>query len=278
MFLAIGYAAGQKTVWLVAFFAVGLLGLWASLRALRRSRAILDTPASRVASAAQGYVELRGIARPSVNALLSPMTSLPCLWYRYALYSRDNDKWTLEEEGQSDQPFLLDDGTGLCEIDPNGAEILTTHVERRQVGDHKYSESLLLEGDRLYALGNFQTLGGAHRALEPRQDLDRLLSEWKGDREALHGRFDLDGDRELNEQEWCRVIQAAEQEVERQHRELYAQPARHFLGKPGGGRVYLIANLSPDYLGRRYARWSRVHLTILLAALGGLAWAIRLPG
>lgn len=77
---------GQRSGWLLALGAIGLLGTWGWLSSLRRARAILDTPTSRIGSAAQGIVELVGKGRPLPGApLLSPMTHLPCLWYRYSL-------------------------------------------------------------------------------------------------------------------------------------------------------------------------------------------------
>lgn len=265
--------------WLGAFTGIGLLGMWAWLGMLRRSHAILDTPTSRIASAAQGYVELEGLARPLQDArIVSPMTSLPCLWYRYALYRRVRDRWRLEEQGQSDLPFLLDDGTGLCEIDPKGAEILTSHTESRQIGDRRYTESVLLEGDRLYALGEFHTLGGSHHQFEPRNELDQLLTRWKADQAGLHARFDADGSGTIEAAEWEEARQAAEREVQRMQEAMRSEPARHSLRQPGHGRVYLISNLPPGELGRRYARWSQVHLLSLLLALFGMAWVLHQAG
>lgn len=279
LLLGSAYAWQDRAGRLVLFTAIGVLGLWAWQYMFRRARAILDTPTSRVMSAAQGYVELEGRAEAlSGSVLLSPMSSLPCLWYQYSLYRRVNDRWQLVEEGRSDRPFLLRDATGVCEIDPDGAEIHSEHTETRQVGDRRYTESLLLAGDRLYALGEFFTLSGVHQALDPRADLDALLTEWKEDGAGLRARFDLDGDDQISEQEWRLALDAARREVERSHQTIRAQPGRHHLRKPAHGRFYLLSNLPPPRLGRRYARWAWVHLASVLAALVALAWALRLPG
>ncbi len=40
-------------------------GLFGTMRALRHARLIADTPTARIASAAQGYTELRAVARRS---------------------------------------------------------------------------------------------------------------------------------------------------------------------------------------------------------------------
>ena len=275
--LLLAYFLEQRTWWLLGLTVIVLLGMWAWFQALRRSRSILDTPTSRVDSAAQGYVELEGRGRPLPEVRLhSPMTDLPCLWYRYALYRRVKDRWQLEEEGQSDLPFLLDDGTGVCEIDPSGAEIRSSRTERRQVGERRYVETLLLEGERLYALGQFRTVSGAHHDLRQGDDLDRLLTEWKRDPISLHARFDLDGDRNLSPTEWRQAVQAAHEEVQRRHQEIRQRPARHYLGAPPRGRIYLISNLDPQRLGLIYGRLAWLHLGSAVAALMGIGWAVRM--
>lgn len=252
-----------------------ILGLWAWLAAMRRHRAIADTPTSRIASAAQGYVELVGQGRPLPDApLLSPMTSLPCLWYRYTLYRRVNDRWEYEEQGRSDLEFLLDDGSGRCLVDPAGAEVLSSHVETREAGDRRYTEHLLSEGDRLYLLGQFASTSASHEGLDARQDLGDLLHDWKRDPDALRRRFDLDGDGEISEQEWSLAVAAARREVADSHRGRLREPIRHRLSKPPRGRIYLISDHAPDDLGRRYARWAAAHLAVLLVVLGGWAWLV----
>ena len=74
---------------------------------------------SKVASAAQGYVELIGSGRPLAGApLISPVSQLPCLWYRYKIERKTSDnKWVLEDKGESDASFILEDGTGECVVD-----------------------------------------------------------------------------------------------------------------------------------------------------------------
>lgn len=252
-----------------------LLGLWAWLAAMGRHRAIADTPTSRIASAAQGYVELIGQGRTLPDAsLFSPMTHLPCLWYRYTLYKRVNDSWEYEEAGESDQAFLLDDGSGRCLVDPAGAEIFTSHVETRETGDRRYTEHLLLEGDRLYALGQFVSSSASHEGLNARQDLDDLLTDWKNDPDSLRRRFDRDGDGQISPGEWNQAVEAARREVADSHRGRLREPIRHRLNKPPRGRFYLISDHDPDELARRYARWSGVHLAGLLVLLGAWAWMV----
>ncbi len=276
-FALLGFAFSQQScsVWLGSFGGIALLNLWGWLEALSWRRAILDTPTSRIASAAQGFVELVGDAQPLADTLLlSPFTRLPCLWYRFSVERRHNGEWRRDEQGESDLPFLLEDVSGRCEIDPLGAEILTSHKETRTEGDERHTEHLLLKGDRLYVLGEFVSYSGAQRLLDRRRDIGDLLAEWKADQTALHQRFDLDRSGAIDDKEWQLARNAAEREVERKHQEIRAQPTSHRLQKPGSNRPYLIANQPPEKLGRRYGWLSGAHFVLLLAGLTGFAWAI----
>src|SRR5690606_17246834 len=105
-----------------------------------------DTPTARIASAAQGYTELQGRGRPlDGTPLLSPVNALPLLWYRLQTERRQSDgKWRVTSTDTSDASFLLDDGSGECAIDPDGAEML---VRRRDVftqGELRYTQWSLI--------------------------------------------------------------------------------------------------------------------------------------
>jgi hypothetical protein len=272
------FSAHSRPVWLSVFAAVALINLWAWINALTWRRAIVDTPTSRVTSAAQGFVELTGTGQPLADThLLTPFTQLPCLWYRYTIERREDGDWKQVEQGESDLPFNLVDDSGRCEIDPAGAQILTRHEETRTQGDERQTEYLLLTGDPLYALGDFVSFNGSQAALNTRLDVGDLLAEWKTNPTDLQHRFDLDHNGRIDEQEWNLARQAAEQEVARRHQEIRNQPTQHRLQKPGSRKPYLIANHSPEKLGRRYALFSALFLALMLASLFGIAWALRLP-
>ncbi len=266
--------AGQSRFLPYAFAFAATVNLGAWLVALGKKHNILDTPTSRIASAAQGYVELmgRGCA-PAEGELLTPHSRLPCLWYRTRTLRRRGGQWEQVDSGESTASFVLDDSSGLCEIDPEGAEVLTTHSETRTVGDLRHIEEILLAGDRLYVIGQLTSRSGADLTLDRRQDLGDLLSEWKQDQAALHQRFDLDGNGEIDPREWQLAQRAAAREIEREHETRRQQPRRHLLGKPGGRALYLISNRDPESLGRRYAAFAWLHLALLLGSLYGVGWA-----
>lgn len=251
------------------------IGLIAWLMALRRRRSITDTPTSRIATAAQGFVELQGSGRLfGEQPLLSPLTGLPCLWYRFVVEERDRDnKWRTVQTGISDVSFILDDGSGELLVDPEGAEVITRHRERWQRGNRRYTEWKLIAGDDVYALGSFRTTNGNSEALSASRDTGELLAEWKRDTPTLLKRFDLDGDGEIDMREWALARAAAQREVGQRHREIRARADTHLLGRPTDGRPYLLANIDPVRLAIRYLWWAWVHVAVAITAISSIPWA-----
>ncbi|MGH8772958.1 MAG: hypothetical protein ACREV2_17545, partial [Burkholderiales bacterium] len=157
-----------KEGWVAALALIALISFAAWIANFRRSRIIGDTPTSRVASAAQGYVELVGVSEndPGIP-IFSKLMHLPCCWYRYEIKRRTSDnKWEHVDSGESDDPFLLVDETGKCLIDPYQGEIMTGHKQSWTRDDYRHTEWLLLPGDKLYAIGEFSTIGGAAAELD----------------------------------------------------------------------------------------------------------------
>lgn len=272
--LVIGAQTESPLGWSVCLGLMALLSLWAWSGALKRRRAIADTPTSRIASAAQGYVELQGNGRPMAGLpLVSPLSGGRCLWYRNTTEQKDSEnQWKVINRDESEASFVLDDGSGLCAVDPAGAEIHTRHKQQWSEGDYRHTEWTLRDGDDIYVLGGFHTRGGGDALLDPAEDLKQVLAEWKRNPEELHRRFDLNGDGELDMEEWRLARQAARREVAQLHRQARAVPDIHLMGSPDGGRLYLIANLAPEKLARRYGLWALFHLAVFFAALGALPW------
>lgn len=261
---AVHAGPGSVQRWCVA--ALGGVALLAWAAALRRARAIANIATSRIASAAQGYVELQG--RASIGELiLSPLSNTPCIWYRYRVYERDRENdWKEIESGTSSATFDLADGSGSCTVDPDHAEVAGAHSTTRQNGDTKEVEELLHAGRSLYVLGEFSTVGGANSDLSLREDVNALLASWKQDQTALHRRFDLNRDGEIDLQEWELARRLATRTVEQEHRSIRAQPGVHVMRAPQDGRVFLLSPLPPQRLRRRYLLWSMLHLAVCLAA------------
>lgn len=276
LLLFVGIQLHSRTGWLTSLGLMAAISLAAWLSALKRLRAIRDTPTSKVASAAQGYVELNGRgAAFGDTPLYSKLRLRPCLWYRYEIERRDSEKdWKTEESGESYDSFLLRDDSGVCVIDPEQAEVSTRHKDCWTTADQRYTEWTLELHDRLYIIGEFRTQSGALE-FDSRVELNELLTEWKKDMPALHRRFDLNNDGKLDEKEWALARQAAKREVAKSQREAHAMSDLHLIGMPHDGKPYMISNLAPEKLSRRYLLWSWAHLAILFGALGGLAWTIQ---
>ena len=118
-------------------------------------------------------------------------------------------------------------------------------------------------------IGEFRTKNCALE-FDSRVELNELLAEWKKDMPALHRRFDLNNDGELDEKEWALARQAAKRVVAKNQREIEANTDMHLIGRPRNGKPFLISNLAPEKLSQRYLLWSWAHLIILLGALIGL--------
>ena len=272
MLLAAGWHTGRREVWLGLLVGIALLALLGWVLALRRRHAITGMATSRIASAAQGYVELHGTGRPlELSPLQSPLSGASCLWYSYQVERKtDEDKWELIEQTQSQASFVLDDGSGQCLVDPEGAEILTRHCRRWYNGDYRYVEWTLRQQDRIYVLGNFLTRH-PHQGLDAGADARELLAEWKQDRAGLLRRFDLNHDGQVDAREWELARRLARGEVEKRHRELRRQPELHLVeGAPSS--LYLISNHDPDQLARRFLWMAGGQLVVFFATLGWLAW------
>lgn len=274
--LFVGLKLDSRDGWLLCVGLMAAISLIAWRSTLRRRRVIADTPTSRIASAAQGYVELSGTGQPlDFPPLISHLTALPCLWYRYQVEERTNDKWRVVSSGESETSFLLDDGSGRCVVNVENAEILTSHKERWTTGRFRHTEWKLLINDPVYALGEFRTLGGSRVELDAKRDLNELLADWKKDRHDLLRRFDLNKDGQIDMQEWALARQAARREVSKLHREARNDADVHTLCCPANGKLYLLSNLDPNRIARRYLWWAIFHLTVFFGAIGAVPWILQ---
>ena len=272
----LGFQIESRSAWLIILPLIAALSLWAWTAMFRRYRAVGDTPTSQVASAAQGYVELSGRAQHLPDAkTLAPLSGRECCWYQYRRERRGaKNKWETEEEGESAAAFRLRDATGACVVDPDDAEVVTSHKQVWTEGDRRFTEWWIADGDPLYALGQFRTLTAAGDATDRKSDIGALLAEWKRDRPQLLQRFDLDRDGEISFKEWALARAAAKREVERVQTELAAVPPLDVVGAPRDGRLYLLSNLDPSTLTRRFALWGWAHLAGFFAALGVFVYLV----
>lgn len=279
-----------------------LVSLWLSLVSLDRARHIEDVPTSKVRSAAQGYVELVGIAHPDQAPLKAPLTGKTCLWYDFCIerYTRTGKthSWQTIRRGRSDHSFFLRDDTGECHLHPKGADIQPRqrlrwygNTERPMnyggsggsgvlfgSGRYRYTERRISEGDPVYALGLFQTLQPSSPEEQGQVRMAELLSEWKQDYDQLLSRFDANEDGEIDMDEWEAARQKAAEQANNYVLANYDGEQIHVLAKPPGRRQhFILASKSPRGLIRNY-RLKGWGLLLLCLVLSGLcAWILLNP-
>lgn len=269
--IAIAFQADSGEVWPYALLAMSAVSFLAWVANYRRYRHIQDIPTSKVASAAQGYVELFGRTEllPG-EPIVSKLSRSRCCWYSFQIEEKSSDnKWHTVDSGASVEHFLLVDDTGQCVISPDGAEVLTHDDKSWEEFDRRYTEWLLLPKSVIYAIGEFSTTtAAAVSAGEERADVGALLAQWKANRKQLHERFDLDRDGKISMKEWELARLQARREVRTHQAEVQSRSVEgvHLLRKPRDGRLFLLANELPDKIGSRYRYWSWAHFVIFLGA------------
>lgn len=271
---------------------IGAFALYNGFAGLRRVRRIEDVPTARVRSAPQAYVELEGVARAlDGEPVIAPLSQTVCCWYRFKVEERSGQDWRVSRSGNSDGLFLLRDATGDCVIDPEGAEVTTLHIakwfddgdgwgghgvhKRHESlgalsdaairasgflfdgvgqGRYRYTEAVILDGDPLYAIGQFRSHDADAQGASLRELTGAILREWKQRPDTLRERFDRDRNGLIDQEEWERARALAEQQARREQAEQQAAEPVHTLVKPGGGRFFLLSNLAEFGLLSRY-RW-----------------------
>ena len=285
------FPPGQLPLQLVVVaLTLGVAGPVQFFRLQRRRRVMEDMPTARIRSAAQGYVELIGTAHAPDVPLLSPITHTPCAWYRYKVERRKNGRddagWEVEFKGESDAQFWLNDGSGRCIVDPERAEVraltrrtwigataqlvpgTSGEVTLFGDGDHRYTEELILPGQRTYVLGWFTSLSPLQSTVN--DEVRDRVAAWKAD-PARRRAFDADGDGQLDMAEFERLRAEALAAVQADRGERAAQPQTHVLRKPPDGRLFLLTTEPHDKLGARlrWQSWAWLAFGLLCLGYGG---------
>lgn len=131
-------------VWPVFGACVGVYLFYRGFRMLRRKRLILNTPTSKVRSAAIGLVEVNGLA-VGPYVMNAPITGLPCYYHRSIAWqwkqSGKNKSWQKVADESRHLLFFVDDNTGRVLVNPQGAE-MDIHRDFHE----EYSTSLFSSG------------------------------------------------------------------------------------------------------------------------------------
>jgi E3 Ubiquitin ligase len=273
---------------------------WYAFKSWAKNRTIVDTPTSRVRSAAQGYVELsgRGVLPPD-SRNKGPLTGLPCTWWRYKIEERGRRGGLRSvDSGTSTEPFVLDDGTGRCLIDPRGAEVfpsvttvwygpeawpqgripggggvlgwLLDHVP---TGKYRYTEHRLQIQEHVCALGAFRSEGGVS-VDDPDAAVTDLLHQWKQDQATLLKRFDTNHDGILSAAEWEQARAAARKQVMDGRAADTRTPSLNVLAEPVDGRCFLLAASEGGSLARRFRRRALAGIGAFVGSAVALTWML----
>jgi ribosomal protein L37AE/L43A len=266
--------AALFTIWLpvpavprVAFLAMAALSLYFWIRAYRVQRAVRDAPTSRIASAAQGYVELQGTAHPlRGEELVSPYSHTACVWYGCRQYSRgrraDVSAKSHAHSEESHAPFLLRDETGECLVLPAQARIIAGRGKTLTTRDITTIEWTIPIGTPLYAIGWFSS---KHAPIRHVDEVTARVKDWLADPRAFFARFDADRDGRISDAELRAARAAARRESEAKY---VAQGGAHRLSKPKDGRLMILSDLGHDELARELAARPWIHIVLFFAALG----------
>lgn len=296
------HAAGSGEFWFTATVAWGisLAGFLLTFGFLRRLRVVEDTPRSLIRSAAQGYVELQGEGRlmPG-DPILAPLTGIRCLWWSFHIEERATDgkghpAWDRVDSGVSGELFCINDGTGQCIVDPDGAVVYPSVKQvwygntgrpegGPQIGTlaiasrYRYTEERMHESDTLYALGYFHTQGPVTGA-DIDEEVRQQLVEWKRDQAELIRRFDTNHDGQVDMQEWDAARQEARRLVLEQERENMKRPPVNVLKRPPDGRAFLLSTLPQNKLEARLKLYIGAGLLafFVAGAVGAYLLSVRL--
>jgi hypothetical protein len=204
-----------------------------SFSVTKRYRFMDGTATSRIRSAAQGHVELKGLGEWMPNGEIhSPFSKRRCLWYHCTIDRKQSSgkriTWTNISDERSSQMFHLVDETGDCIVDPDDARVIpemdttwyghSTEYRSRapkkptrfnfSMGSYRFRERLLLPASTLYALGWFRTVHSNPSDEFIAKQVEDLVRTWKLQPAKYLREYDLDQNGKIEKREW-KVIRAA---------------------------------------------------------------------
>lgn len=253
---------------LILSILLGFL-LYRSHQIYQRFRYISDTATSRIASAAQGFTELKGLGElipgPEIN---SPFSQRKCLWYQCIVERRKqinkHSTWVEESNTISDNLFNIQDESGSCIVIPDGAHVIPTltqvwygshntgkhrYIKTRfnfqryiGIGRYRFTEKMIMVADPLYIIGSFKSLRKTINNETLKSQAEELVKTWKMNPQRYLTEFDLDKNGKIQQGEWKIIRQHAEHEVLKRH-----QPSvHHTIQKPEESNHPFVISSIPE--------------------------------
>jgi len=291
-------------LYLVAFaFLIGLLVY--SFNAVRRIRFMGGTATSRIRSAAQGLVELKGLAEfMQDDVIVSPFSGERCIWYHCRIDKRQRKRsgrggtWTNISDEMSEHLFRLVDDTGECIVDPDHARVIP-EIDNTWMGhgpgdkhrypakkslitfgtrEYRFCERLIRPATSLYVLGWLHTVHSNPSDEYVMRQADDLVKQWKLQPKRYLADFDLDKNGKIQQREWKAVRAAARKQVLAR---LHAQKSEHHVLKrsPERKHPYIISAVDEKNLLARKQFKARASMSagfIIFCALVFMS-TIRVP-
>jgi hypothetical protein len=265
----------------------------------QRFRFIGDTPTSKIASAAQGYVELKGLGEliPGPE-IASPFSQQRCLWYQCIVEKRKRIKnhsvWVEESNQISDHLFHLQDESGSCVVIPDGAHVIPSkqtvwYGSRPEIryrggvktdwfgrvlgfGRYRFTEKLILIADTLYVIGLFRTQQKTLDGAMLKSGVEQLVNKWKSNPSRYLKAFDFDDNGKIQGDEWKKIRQHAERIIHDQ----YQTTVHHIIQKPlENNQPFVISTLSEQQLLKRKRSLLMLNLALLFALMYVLLFFIQ---
>lgn len=224
---------------LCAIMAVGLsILLYYAFITFRRYRYMDATATSKIRSAAQGQVELKGLGELMQNdTIISPFSGSRCIWYHCTIDKKKSSgkrtTWTNISDQLSSHLFRLVDDTGECIVDPDHAHVIPESdvtwyghdaEGRRQppaktglislsIGNFRFRERLIRPATSIYALGWLHTHYNNPSDEFVSAQVEDLVKQWRLQPQRYLSEFDLDHNGKIQQGEWKAIRAAARRQV-----------------------------------------------------------------
>ena len=151
---------------IAVIMGLGAVPFLLAMAKLRLVRIIEDIPTSRIRSAPQGYVEIKGKAGLNGKSpLYVPRLKVPCVWYSYQVFreNKEGHHDNEEKDSESINGIYLEDSTGVCLLHTHLARIYPKNVVEHYEAGVTHRMSWIGVGEAVYALGWLKTLHPAPR-------------------------------------------------------------------------------------------------------------------
>ncbi|MDC1287687.1 E3 ubiquitin ligase family protein [Gammaproteobacteria bacterium] len=269
----------SRSDYLILLGALGgfsILLFYFCYRAFRSFRFVDGTATSKIRSAAQGHVELKGLGEwMSGDSIVSPFSNSRCIWYHCTIEKREKSgkrsSWSNISDECSDTLFRLVDDTGWCIVDPDHAQVIpesditwyghNTDYRAKppakaqwlhiSMGNYRFREQLIRPATSIYALGEFSSIeNNATDEYIARQTED-IVKQWKLQPKRYLEQYDFDQNGRIQKQEWKAIRSAARKQVLAKINNQSSE--HHLLSAPqDGSRPYILsATAEEDLVARK---------------------------